>query len=777
MKSHRNLVPMDAISTIADTHAFELWGEGIARGEPMPLSDEKGVYAYVFLYARDSAECPSEESLIEEVRALRHRHKTIDRHENSSAYYADLRKSGSRFGSVCVSATYDNVPVLWASHFLPPNITTGERAREEAERRLGGRTQLRQYFYYSPEHQYFEFGRGSQTVLIDGASPDRDEPAEMLLRRPEGPRPETLPVDVKQAWSRLSLEFATDTAAPVFPAGEGVSPIGLDVKELAETHTTKKIAHWELIPKVDHTPKNWCVPTSWAMVLGFYDNYVKSKGTFTGYGRLIDYWYELTPGGYNLPNLIDDLLSSKAAAINGYTFPETKTNGNHSQQWNALKAEVDAGRPCFFNIAGHTMAAFGYRVSSTGQKFGIVYDPPNPNVPTYEHEESIANCTGIGSVAMGGGLAGQNLIIIEPDGGEKFSTSAPGEVVWFVWGDSIKKTRLSISMDGGNTWSTIAGNIPTKGAWNGWALTPSKTSSKTRVRLEGLAADNTLIAADGSFENFAVEQSPNAGGWKQIWGPTDRVIASSVGGKPVPTLYATSLSGDGIYRYDGTPMNWTKIGGPGKMFVVDDQGHLYGLGADGNAVFRYDGTPNKWTKIGGPADAIYAGGGRLFATNPKSGEILQYNGNSWTQIGGPGKAFAVDGKGRLYGVSPDASGIYRYDGTPLQWTKIGDKSTALYAGGCGLFSYNDSKNEVFCYSLVPMKWTKVGGPGRMFAVDDTGRLYGLAPDANAVFRYDGNWKDPHEWTKIGGPADAIFAAGQGRLFATSPQTKNLMAYQ
>jgi hypothetical protein len=47
------------------------------------------------------------------------------------------------------------------------------------------------------------------------------------------------------------------------------------------------------------------------MVLGFYDSYVKGKGTLLGYGRFIDHWYELTPGGVNLPNLIDDVLPPK----------------------------------------------------------------------------------------------------------------------------------------------------------------------------------------------------------------------------------------------------------------------------------------------------------------------------------------------------------------------------------------------------------------------------------------------------------------------------------
>jgi hypothetical protein len=516
------------------------------------------------------------------------------------------------------------------------------------------------------------------------------------------------------------------------------------------------------------------------MLLGFYDNYVKGKGTVLGYGRLIDYWYELTPGGHNLPNLIDELLKPPGAAqTNNYAFPEKKTNGDKATQWNTLKGETDAGRPCFFNIPGHTTLAFGYRVSNSGDKYAIVYDPPNPSCPTYEREYNLQECIGIGAVTLSGGTDAENLIIIEPDGGETFFRSAPSEIVWFVWGNSIKKTRMSLSQDGGNTWQVVSAGIPTQAGWNSYAWVPGGTGTRVRLRVEGLTAGNSLIAADGSFNNLEIMSSKAGNAWNKIWGPTDQVLASSVSGKPGLLLYATPVNGDGIYRYDGSPMAWTKIGGPGKMFALDDHGHLYGLSPDGGGVFRYDGSPMKWTQIGGPTGAIYAGGGVLFATNPQTGDIYQYSGKPmvWGKIGRPGKTFTVDGKGRLYGVSPDGSAVYRYDGTPMAWTKIGGKCSAVFAGGCGLYAACGTSSEVFCYSLAPSLWTKVGGPGKTFAVDDEGRLYGLSPDGSGVFRYDGRWNAPQEWTRVGGAAGMIFAGGKGRLFATSPQTSNLMSFE
>ncbi len=780
------LVPMDVLEKVANAHAFELWGEDIGRGEPFPLSDADGLYAYVFPFIRGSRQFPSNDAVFSQVRGMRSKHGVrMGADDMPEGYVADLQQYGNGFGAICVAATYSETPVLWMTHFLPGHYLTIESAKEEARRQIGGDPKLISYYYVTPEEQHLEFGSGANTVLLDVAAPGRKVTKEVLKRRRTDPRSEEHIKSARDSWNRLASLPSGGKIPPGGPAGlspgKDIAPKGYEVDDVSRTHTEMKIAYWELIPKVDHTTKNWCVPSSWAMLLGFYDNYVPGKGTILGYGRLIDYWYELTPGGPNLPNLIDDLLSSKgASAINGYSFPETHSGTDKTKQWNMLKAEVEAGRPCFFNIPGHTTLAFGYRVNFNGDRFAIVYDPPNPNVPTYQNEYNLQVSTGLGSVIISGGTDAENEILIEPDGGQTFYTSVPGEIIWFVWGASIKKTRISISEDGGNKWQVIANNVPTKGAWNGYAWIPGTSGTRVRAKVEGLTDSNVLIAADGSFKNFQVKPSPSASAWKKIWGPTDNVLASGVVGKTDLLVFAVPTSGDGIYRYDGTPMAWTKVGGPGKMFALDDYGHLYGLSPDGGGVFRYNGTPMNWTQVGGPTGAIYAGGAGLFATNPQSGEIWQYSGTpmSWTRIGGPGKMFAVDVKGRLYGVSPDGSAIFRYDGTPMSWTRIQQQSTTgIYAGGCGLYATGGSANDLFYFSLAPNLWAKVGGGGKMFAVDDTGRVYGLSPDAQGVFRYDGDWKMLSRWTKVGGAAGKIFAGGNGRLFATNPQSGDLMSFQ
>jgi hypothetical protein len=48
-----NAADLAMLESIADAHAFEVWGNEIARGEPFPVADTNGdVRAYVFPYFR-----------------------------------------------------------------------------------------------------------------------------------------------------------------------------------------------------------------------------------------------------------------------------------------------------------------------------------------------------------------------------------------------------------------------------------------------------------------------------------------------------------------------------------------------------------------------------------------------------------------------------------------------------------------------------------------------------------------------------------------------------
>ena len=793
-------VPVDMLEKIADAHASEVWGPQVARGKPFPLADRSGdLFGYVFPYAIESERFPTDREIFDEIAGMRSRHHGASREttEMPPEFYSELVRFGESFGTIYVSARGTNFPVFRVSHFLHPYFVNGEAAQREASRRLGREeTRLERIYYIGSNEQYLEFESGGSRELVDANWIERPIDRTALDTEVEPPDP-AINKEIEESWARVtSPSFATrhvDRAFPGPPAevkvGEhdpdraaweiipDVAPLGLPPSDISTTHTVKKIAYWELIPRVDHTPSHWCVIASKAMVLGFYDNFVRGKGTLVGFGRLIDYWYEYSPGGYNLPNIIDEFHGKDVWKINNYScsWVETEAESSNGYAWSKLKAEVDAGRPCFWSNSGHTVAAFGYRIDSQGDKWAIAYDPPNPSVPTYVNEYRHANCVGIGAVIPSGGSGGEHLIITSPDGGETCHTSIPSEINWYVWGKNTRKTTLSVSEDGGKNWKILAADVPTKSEWNTFSWIPGPASNKVRVRIQGYTQQGQYIAGDGSQNNISVIPPPNPKGWKQIWGPTGMALAAYNPEKGSTDIYATKLNGGDIYRYDGQPQSWTKIGNPGKSFAADDFGRLYGLAPDGGSVHMYTGQPMDWIEIGGPAGQIYAGGETVFATDPGSGDLWRYDGkpHSWTRIGGPGKSFAIDGHGRPYAISPNGTSVWRYDGEPMQWTQIGGPASHIYAGGSAVYATNPQTGELYFYDGRTAPWTLIGGSGKMFAVDGLGRIFGLAPDVKSVSRYDGTYADPWEWTQVGGPAKKIFAGGHGKLLGLDPATNNL----
>lgn len=105
------------------------------------------------------------------------------------------------------------------------------------------------------------------------------------------------------------------------------------------------------------------------------------------------------------------------------------------------------------------------------------------------------------------------------------------------------------------------------------------------------------------------------------------------------------------------------------------------------------------------------------------------------------------------------------------WVKIGDKASNVYAGGQNLFATNPVTGDIYKWE-GDLKWIKIGGPGKMFAVDSEGRLYGITPDGQAVWQYD---NVPMKWHFIGDAANEIYAGGN-RIIATNPQNGNLYLY-
>jgi hypothetical protein len=260
--------------------------------------------------------------------------------------------------------------------------------------------------------------------------------------------------------------------------------------------------------------------------------------------------------------------------------------------------------------------------------------------------------------------------------------------------------------------------------------------------------------------------------WEKLWGSVQKVVVGYDLIESVTLSYAINEDTGNIFRYNGIPLSWKKVGGPGQEFVVAE-GRLYGISPDGRAVYQYLGMPGQWKKVGGPAEKIYGGNGGLYKISPNNKHIFSYDPftKKWSEIGGPGKRFSVGGKGELYGISPDGKGIYKYMGHPGKWQRIGNYAKEIYAAPGYLYCIDD-KGNINKYTGKPFSWINIGGPGSMFAATSEGDLYGLSPDRKGIYRYLGS---PRKWEKIGGEATAI-SAKNNELFALK-KDKSLWLYK
>lgn len=251
----------------------------------------------------------------------------------------------------------------------------------------------------------------------------------------------------------------------------------------------------------------------------------------------------------------------------------------------------------------------------------------------------------------------------------------------------------------------LAGVAAAVHRWNGAAFGWSSIGGGTMTACvtAGWAPHNALYGIDGGGVVHRYDESATT--WVSIGGPTSGHAGTIYGGPD--QLIATAAQGPAdLYRWDDSAAQWKKIGGPAKKVVIgkssdiDFKLEVYGQSPDdapagSKGVYQWRGA---WYKEGGPAGDIFVSRTELFATNPTSGDMLVRGTTGWKKIGGPGKQFALDHHGHVYALSVDGAAVYRWSGTPNQWTKIGGAASAIVAGWDGLlFALNPTTSELWCH--------------------------------------------------------------------------------
>jgi hypothetical protein len=778
--SSRDPVDLQVALRVADAHAAEAWGEPLKRGRPIHLTDLEGdLVAFAVPYARGWERFPSPEELFDRVRALRAAVGTDKCGTDIRRTAAVSAQDVGSFGTIYVSASRHAPPILGLTESLHAYYLNADLAlaRMRSEDIAAGPT-LHRVVFEGPDSEYFEVRCGDrinyihvdtlEVRTIDAIAAARS--SRMVEALDHGP-----------TWDR-----AIDALPEAFAGPEPEAIRGVAFRSVAEK---KLMDHWQLVPVVNWTW--WCVPTAYTMAVGYWDNYVRGKGTFIGYGRLITHWMKHQKfKDNNVPSFIDQLIDPTTGSWRkgftdfsdfiektfGYNVvkEETAAHAGNDWGWAELTKEIDADRPVVWSTPepNHANCAIGYRTFSSGVRTVIVYSTWGHTATDQLREWNYETAGGFARLRFSGGSGGQHLILHSPFGNEKIA-NGPCKAIWFVWGSDIARSRIWLSEDSGGSWHSVADNIATKPGWNSFEWQPSRSSATARVRVEGYTAAGSLVAADGSRENFVIDTVPPAG-WTRIHSSVTSVVVGYDSIEATSLLFVTAAADASFYRYDGMPDAWTMIGGPGRAFVADGVGRVYGVSPNGSGIWQFAGQPMTWRQIGGVAGTIHAGGNVLCMTDATTGDLYRYDGlpMRWTRIGGPGKMFAIDDTGRIYGISVTGGAIFRYDGTPMRWTRIGEGSQAIQAGGRTLCSVSEGGN-LLRLEAASQTWKKIGGPGKMFAITGNDIVYGLSSDAQAVLRHD---EASGSWQRIGNAAMSIHA-GAGNVLCAIDAAGMLRVYK
>ncbi|MGR4884056.1 phospholipase A2 [Streptomyces sp. LARHCF249] len=254
-----------------------------------------------------------------------------------------------------------------------------------------------------------------------------------------------------------------------------------------------------------------------------------------------------------------------------------------------------------------------------------------------------------------------------------------------------------------------------------------------------VAVGKSVFALAG--DQAVYEWSAHQDNWQKVKDAAQKLYAG--GGN----VYAIEPGRGDISKYDAKSRGWQRIGGPGATFAATSK-NLYGISPDHSGVWKYSGRGDKWDKVGERAENLYTGpDNALYATNPDDKKVFRYDGK-WKFAGGPGATFAVTDES-FFGLTPDRAAVVEYDRKKNEWKPVGGPAEDIFAGNT-LYKTMRDTGELYKYNGHPDKWNRIGGRAAAFATSGD-RLYRLAADHRSVQKYDGSGAND-KWRDLGSPA-------------------------
>ena len=231
---------------------------------------------------------------------------------------------------------------------------------------------------------------------------------------------------------------------------------------------------------------------------------------------------------------------------------------------------------------------------------------------------------------------------------------------------------------------------------------------------------------------FEYNGTPNS--WTEIGGPGAQFAEG--GGH----LYGLGPNDSYVAEWSGSGQNWTIIDGPASDIYAGPDGLVatgpYGSNMD---VWRYNGTPNNWTDIGGPeayatVNDLAVGASAVYRVDPTTaGGVTVLDewtgGTTWSPI------LTVGNNAQLSNLIAGDDGVYaeeitsttdvflKYSGTPNSWSQIASRDyygdgltpmaesrTNLYGATLDTIDGDPASTDVEVYSGTGSSWTVIGGP-------------------------------------------------------------------